>query len=93
MDGAEVGVLKEAHMIGLGGLLEAKDCSRLESEVCLKILGNLPHEALEGELADEIVGGLLEATDLAESDGSRAVAVGLLYAARGGGGLASGLRC
>ena len=65
----------------------------MESDICLKILGNLPHEALEGELADEKVGGLLVATDLAESNGSGAVAVGLLDASLVGGGFASGLRC
>ena len=57
----------------------------------MKILGNLPDEALEGGLADEEVGGLLVLADLAEGDGAGAVAVGLLDASGGGGGLAGGL--
>ena len=40
-------------------------------------------ETLEGDLADEQVGGLLVVTDIAESDGSGAVAVGLLDASGG----------
>ena len=48
-------------------------------------------QALEGELADEQVGGLLVAADLPKGDGPGAVTVGLLDAAGGGGGLARGL--
>ena len=43
-----------------------------------EVLGDLLHQALERALADEELGGLLEAADLAECDGTRAVAVGLL---------------
>ena len=91
VDGAEVGVLEETDEVGLGGLLEGKDGRSLEAEVGLEVLGDLADEALEGELADEEVGGLLVTTDLTESDGTGAVAVGLLDAAGGGGTLASGL--
>ena len=91
MDGAQVGVLEEANEVGLSGLLQGKDGGALEAEVGLEVLGDLADEALEGELADEQLGGLLVAADLTESDGSRAVPVGLLDAAGGGGGLASGL--
>ena len=91
VDGAEVGVLEEANKVGLSGLLERKDGRALEAEVGLEVLGDLADEALEGELADEKLGGLLVAADLAEGDGSGAVPVGLLDAAGGGGGLASGL--
>ena len=44
-----------------------------------------------GKLADEQLRGLLVAADLAEGDGSRPVAVGLLDASGGGGRLACGL--
>ena len=91
MDGAKVGVLEEANEVGLGGLLEGKDGRSLEAEVGLEVLGDLTDETLEGELADEEVGGLLVTTDLTESDGTGAVTVGLLDAAGGGGTLASGL--
>jgi hypothetical protein len=44
----------------------------------LEVLRNLAHEALEGQLADEQLRRLLVAADLAERDGTRAEAVGLL---------------
>ena len=50
MDGSQVGVLKETHKVGLSSLLESEDGRRLEAEISLEVLGNLPHQALEGEL-------------------------------------------
>ena len=91
MDGAEVGVLEEADEVSLGRLLEGEDGGGLEPEVGLEVLGDLADEALEGELADEELGGLLVLADLTESDGTGPVAVGLLDATGGGGGLASRL--
>jgi hypothetical protein len=44
----------------------------------LEILGDFADEALEGELADEELGGLLVPPNLAQRDGSRAESVGLL---------------
>ena len=87
VDSAQVGVLEEADEVGLGGLLEGQDGRALEAEVGLEVLGDLADEALEGQLADEEVRALLVAADLAEGDGSRPVAVGLLDAAGGGRGL------
>jgi hypothetical protein len=91
VDGAEVGVLKEAHEVRLGGLLERGDGGRLEAEVRLELLGDLAHEALERQLADEELGRLLEPADLAERDGTGPVPVRLLDAAGRRGGLARGL--
>ena len=88
VDGAEVGVLEEGDEVGLGGFLEGQDGGSLESEVVLEVLGNLTDQTLEGELADQEIGRLLVFADLAEGDGSRAVAVGLLDAAGRRGGLA-----
>jgi hypothetical protein len=92
VDRAEVGVLEEADEVGLGRLLKGQDGRALEAEVGLEVLGDLANEALEGRLADQELGGLLILADLAECDGSRAVAMGLLDASGGGGGLACGLR-
>jgi hypothetical protein len=50
----------------------------------LEVLGNLTDETLEGELADEKLCRLLVATNLAERDGSRAEAMGLLDTASRG---------
>ena len=44
----------------------------------LEVLGDFAHEALEGELADEQLGRLLVATDLAQRDGARTEAMGFL---------------
>ncbi len=70
MNGAEVRVLEKADKVGLAGLLQGPDGGRLEPEVGLEVLGNLADKALEGQLADEKLGGLLIAADLAEGDGA-----------------------
>ena len=88
MDGAEVGVLEEANEVRLSGLLEGENRRALEAEVSLELLSNLANQALERELADEELSGLLVSPDLAESDSAWAVPVGLLHAASGGGVLA-----
>jgi hypothetical protein len=73
VDGAQVGVLEKTDEVGLGGLLEGGDRRGLEPQVGLELLSNLADEALKGELADEKLGRLLVAADLAEGDGARAV--------------------
>lgn len=78
MERAEVGVLEEADEVSLGRLLEGKDGGGLEPEVGLEVLGDLSNQALEGDLADEKLGGLLVLSDLSESEGTRPVAAGLL---------------
>ena len=60
--------------------LQGSDGSALEAEVSLEVLSNLTNETLEGELADEKLSRLLVATDLTESDSSRAITMGLLHA-------------
>lgn len=70
VDGAEVGVFEEGDEVGLDGLLEGADGGRLEAQVGLEVLGDFTDEALEGELADEQLGGFLVATDFTQSDGS-----------------------
>ena len=91
MDRAEVGVLEEPNQVRFRRLLQRRHRRRLEPEVSLEVLSNLPHEPLEGELVDEELGALLLLADLSESDGPRAKAAGLLHTAGGGGGLAGGL--
>jgi len=91
VDSAEVGVLEERDEVRLDRLLEGTDGRRLETEVGLEVLCDLTNQTLEGELADQKLSGLLVATDLAKSDGTRLVAVGLLDTSGRGGALASGL--
>ena len=88
VDGAQVGVLEQTDEVGLASLLQGHHGGRLEAQVSLEVLGDLAHQALEGQLADEQVGGLLVTADLAQSDCARSVAVGLLHATGGRGGLA-----
>ena len=91
VDGAQVGVLEEGDEVSLDGLLESADGGALEAEVRLEVLSDLTDKTLEGQLADEELGGLLVATDLTVSVGTRLVLVWLLDTAGRGGGLASGL--
>ena len=91
VDGAQVGVLEQTDQVGLAGLLESHDGRALEPQVSLEVLGNLTDQTLEGQLADEELGGLLVPPDLTEGDGTGPVPVGLLDTAGGGCGFASGL--
>ncbi len=70
MDSAKVGVLKEGDEVSLNGFLECADGRGLEAEVGLEILSDLTDKALEWQLADEELSGLLVTTNLTESDGS-----------------------
>ena len=91
VDGAQVGVLEETNKVSLRGLLEGHDGRGLEAQVGLEVLSDLPDQTLEGQLADEELSGLLVPPDLTEGHGAGPVPVGLLDAAGGRGGLASGL--
>ena len=70
MDGAKVGVLKEGDEVSLNGLLESTDGGRLEAKVRLEVLSDFTDQALERQLADQQLGGLLVTTDFTESDGT-----------------------
>ena len=91
VDSAQVGVLKESDEVGLTGLLEGADSGGLEPQVGLEVLGDLPDQALEGQLADEELSGLLVPPDLTEGHGTGPVPVGLLDTAGGRGGLPGSL--
>lgn len=78
VNGAQVRVLEQRDQVSLRRLLEREDGRRLEAEVRLELLRNLANQTLERELPDEQLGVLLVAPDLAEGDGSGAVAVRLL---------------
>ncbi len=70
MNGCQVGVLKEANQVSLSSLLQSEDCAGLETEVSLEVLGNLTNQALEGQLANEQLCGLLVLADLTKGDSS-----------------------
>jgi hypothetical protein len=71
VDGSQVSVFEETNEVCLTGFLESPDGGRLESQVCLEILGNLTNETLEGELSDQELSRFLVTTNFTESDGSR----------------------
>ena len=91
VDGAQVGVLEKTDEVGLAGLLEGHDSGALEPQVGLEVLGDLPDQALEGQLADEELGGLLVPPDLPEGDGAGPIPVRLLHASGGRGGFPGSL--
>jgi hypothetical protein len=91
VDGAQVGVLKQTDEVSLAGLLEGHDGGALEAQVSLEVLGDLTDQALEGQLADEELSGLLVSSDLTESDCSWPVPVGLLDSSGSGGRFAGSL--
>jgi len=91
VDGAQVGVLEQTNQVGLAGLLEGHDGRALEPQVGLEVLGDLTDQTLEGQLADEQLGGLLVPPDLTESHCAGPVPVGLLDTPGGGGRLAGSL--
>jgi len=93
VDGAQVGVLEQPNQVGLAGLLQGTDGSGLEPQVSLEILSNLPDQPLEGQLADEQLGGLLVTPDLTESDCAGPVPMGLLHSSCGRSRLPGCLRC
>ena len=83
VDGAQVGVLKQTNEVSLAGLLESHDSRGLEPEVSLEVLGDLSHQTLEGQLADEELSALLVSSDLSESHSSWSVSVRLLDSSSG----------
>ena len=63
VDCSQIGVLKKTDQVSLSSLLEGKDGARLESEISLEILSDLPNESLEWKLSDKKISALLVAPD------------------------------
>lgn len=70
MDGAKIGIFEQRDEVSLNGFLESADGRRLETEVGFEVLSNFTDQALEWQLADQKLSGLLITTDLTESDSS-----------------------
>ena len=77
--GLEAEIRLEPHTVNTAAHIPREECTNLE------VLGDLTDETLEGELADQQLGGLLVATDFTESDGTGPETMGLLHTASGGG--------
>lgn len=69
--------------------MKGTDGRRLETKIGLEVLSDFTDKTLEGQLADQELGGLLVTTDLTKSDCTRSVSVWLLDTSGGGSGFAS----
>ncbi len=70
MDRAKVGILEQGDEVSLNGFLESTDGGGLEAEIGFEVLSNFTDQALEGQLADQKLGGLLVTTNLTEGNSS-----------------------
>jgi hypothetical protein len=52
VNGAQVGVFKQASQVRFGRFLQRQDGVRLESQVSLEVLGDFSDQALERQLAN-----------------------------------------
>ena len=88
MDGTQVGVLEKDQQ-GMPRRPPARQGRQIPGieDHSLKSWAISRTKTLEGELADEKIGGLLVPTDLTKGNSSRSVTVGLLHTSGGGGGL------
>ena len=91
VDGAQVGVFKQADQVSFAGFLQSHDSRALETQVGFEILGDFTHQTLEGQLADQQFSALLVTTDFTESHCARPVTMGLLHSSSGRGTLTSSL--
>ena len=81
VDGAQIGVFEKANEVRFRGFVQSKDSGALEAQVRFEVLGDLPYEALERQLPDQQVGGLLVPADLPKGDRARSVAMRFLHTA------------
>ena len=58
-----VSVFEQPDEVGLSCLLDGHDSGALEAKVGFEVLSDLPDEALEGQLTDEKLSGLLVTPD------------------------------
>ena len=91
VDGAQVGVFKQTNKVSLASFLKSHHSGALETQVGLEILSDFSHETLEGQLANQQLGGFLVTTDLTKSDCTRPVTMRFLDSTGGRRALTSGL--
>jgi hypothetical protein len=95
VNGSKVGIFKEGDEVSLSSFLQCHHGRWLETKIGLQgelamtprervkthleVLSDLANKTLEGKLADEKLSWFLIATNFAESNGSRAETMRLLY--------------
>jgi hypothetical protein len=78
VEGTEVGIFEEIKEVSLSSLLDSEDSGGLESDVLVELRGDTADESLEGELSDEVLGGVLKTSELTESNSSGSESAGLI---------------
>ena len=89
VNGAQVGVFKQTNEVSLASFLKSHHCGALETQIGLEILSDFSHKTLEGQLADQQLGGFLVTTDLTKSHCTRPVTMRFLDSAGGRSALTS----
>jgi histone H3 len=84
---------EQSHQIGLARLLKSRHGRALKAQIGFEILGDLAHKTLEGRLANQQLGALLIAANLAQCNRARTKTMRFLDATSGRCNLASSLRC
>ena len=64
MNGTQVGVFEKSYQVNFSSFLQNQDCTSLETQVSLEILSDFTYNALEWQLADRKLSGLLVTTIL-----------------------------
>lgn len=78
VDGCQIGVFKQRDQVRFNRLLQGPDGWRLEPQVCLEILRDLPDQSLEGQLSDQKFGRFLKSSDFSQRDGTWLISVWFL---------------
>ena len=78
MDRTQISIFKQTYHVGFAGFLDGKDGLRLEPKIALVLRRDFSNKALEGKLADEEFGRLLELSDLTECHSAWSESVRLL---------------
>merc|ERR1712215_507944 len=83
VDGAQVGILKQANKVSFTRFLESHHSGGLEPQISLEILSDLPHQPLERQFPYQQLRRLLVPPDLPKSHSPRTVPVRLLDSSSG----------
>ena len=67
MDPTQVYVLEQSYQVGLCCFLEGAYCLCLKMQISFKVLGDFPHQSVEGQLPDEQFRGPLIPANLTKS--------------------------
>ena len=78
MDGAQVGVFKQTNKVSLASFFKSHHSGALETQIGLEILSDFSHKTLEGQLADQQLGGFVVTRDLTKSNCTRPVTMRFL---------------